>query len=182
MLRKLSPIAQDNEDARAAGLTYGQHKAPPVLVFIPVLPLAAQVPSEGGAGSSAFVIRFLERPEPERRVKAAGQKRQVKALGPERQAEEASPEGAEPERRCIICGKPLRGKQRMYCGKNCANAHFYQICAEQDRLERPELRCVICGAGLTGKQRKFCGTRCRNAYHHRQRRKRVRGARTEEQA
>lgn len=68
MRRKLSPIAQDNEDARSAGLTYGQYKAPPVLVFVPcfrwrrrflqrVKPAAERLPSGFGRRRSQSVRR-----------------------------------------------------------------------------------------------------------------------------
>lgn len=176
MRRKLSPIAQDNEDARSAGLTYGQYKAPPVLVFVPVLPLAAQVPPAGETSSRAPAIRFWETQEPKRQTETAEPKRQAETVELEQQVD------AQAERRCVVCGAALSGRQWMFCGKRCQRVHYYRKYTGQKQQEKPEQYCAVCGKELTGRQRKFCGLHCLNIYHSQQYQERQCEKQAEEQA
>lgn len=52
--------------------------------------------------------------------------------------------------RCDLCGRELKGKQRVWCGKRCANAYRAQhhwTLARAAAKRRDGYRCRHCGTG-----------------------------------
>jgi len=54
---------------------------------------------------------------------------------------------------CIMCGKPLKGRQKMYCSRSCKNKDLQSYQAQQQRglMRKQQLveemggKCSICG-------------------------------------
>ncbi len=54
---------------------------------------------------------------------------------------------------CVMCGKPLRGRQKMYCSRACKNKDLQSYQAQQRRglrrkrrlIDEAGGRCTICG-------------------------------------
>tara|TARA_R100001369_G_scaffold7912_2_gene19393 strand:+ start:963 stop:1595 length:633 start_codon:yes stop_codon:yes gene_type:complete len=66
------------------------------------------------------------------------------------------------QEKCLLCSKPLLGKRRKFCSKNCgdkvSNAGRHLRVTKQ---AKPRLKnCEICEKELEGMQRVFCSPKC----------------------
>lgn len=63
-------------------------------------------------------------------------------------------------RRCIVCGAPLRGTQRKFCGPICRYG-YRQERAAKERAAEPRV-CALCGGPLGERRKgaKYCSKVC----------------------
>lgn len=55
--------------------------------------------------------------------------------------------------KCVVCGHPLKGKQRKYCSTKHQNEYLKQ---QRSINKKGHRYCVVCGKPLTTKQTKYC--------------------------
>lgn len=58
--------------------------------------------------------------------------------------------------KCKVCGKPLTGKQKMFCSKECRDKYY----KEEREKQKPQKFCQICGKPLASHQKKVCSAEC----------------------
>ena len=55
-------------------------------------------------------------------------------------------------KKCIVCGKPLKGNQRLYCSADC----------KAGKKETVDVRCIVCGKRVEKLNKvKYCSDECR---------------------
>lgn len=141
-------IAEENAQARARGLSYGQWVG---AVYYPVTIL--QVLPDGGR-----IIRTAAVPEPVMPV--------VLAEEPKEKAKK--PVSVKPERKCIICGRVLGQYQRKYCSDECDRKAAKERYAAQKHKPyvstaiREDKPCAVCGKMMlqVTRQQRYCSPEC----------------------
>lgn len=65
-------------------------------------------------------------------------------------------------RRCVICGRVLRGRRRKYCSGPCEAVAVARKANERYRasIPEPEGSCPVCGRRLEKGMRRYCSRAC----------------------